>query len=163
MFGVPRRKVASFEKRVNKLGTAQGKIDLLWKGTLLIEHKSLGRDLGKALQQALDYFPGLTPEELPRYVLVRDFEHFELLDLEPDQPDQVGQAVHKFTLPELADNIQRFAFVAGYRTQHSKDLTSSTSRLWSPSASCMTPSSATTTPAKSLRCFWCHIPNRDCA
>ena len=43
VFGVSRRKVASFEKRVNKLGHSQGKIDLLWKGTLLIEHKSLGR------------------------------------------------------------------------------------------------------------------------
>ncbi len=73
MFGVSRRKVSSFEKRVNKLGAAQGKIDLLWKGTLLIEHQSLGRDLGKAYQQAIDYFPGLKPEELPRYVLVCDF------------------------------------------------------------------------------------------
>lgn len=42
VFGVSRRKVASFEKRVDKLGTAQGKIDLLWKGTLLVEHKSRG-------------------------------------------------------------------------------------------------------------------------
>jgi len=63
VFGVSRRKVASFEKRVHKLGTAQGKIDLLWKGTLLIEHKSLGRDLTKAYKQAIDYFPGLKPED----------------------------------------------------------------------------------------------------
>ena len=118
VFGVSRRKVASFEKRVNKLGTAQGKIDLLWKGTLLIEHKSLGRDLGKAYKQAIDYFPGLKPEELPRYVLVCDFDHFELHDLEPDG---VAKAVHKFKLAELANNIHRFAFIAGYRTQHIRE------------------------------------------
>ncbi|MFM2083325.1 MAG: hypothetical protein RLY95_143, partial [Pseudomonadota bacterium] len=93
VFGVSRRKVASFERRVNKLGHEingrQGKIDLLWKGTLLIEHKSLGRDLGKALTQAFDYFPGLKPEELPRYVLVCDFNQFELHDLEPATPESL--------------------------------------------------------------------------
>ena len=118
VFGVSRRKVASFERRVHKLGTAQGKIDLLWKGTLLIEHKSLGRDLRKAYQQAIDYFPGLKPEELPRYILVCDFDNFELHDLEPDAG---AAAVHKFTLAELAQNIQRFAFIAGYRTQHIRE------------------------------------------
>ncbi len=118
VFGVSRRKVSSFEKRVHKLGTAQGKIDLLWKGTLLIEHKSLGRDLGKAYRQAIDYFPGLKPEELPRYVLVCDFERFELHDLEPDE----GAApVHKFKLTELPNNIHRFAFIAGYRTQRIRE------------------------------------------
>ena len=118
VFGVSRRKVASFEKRVHKLGTAQGKIDLLWKGTLLIEHKSLGRDLSKAYKQAIDYFPGLKPEELPRYILVCDFEHFELHDLEPDDG---AKAVHKFKLAELPQNIQQFAFIAGYRTQHIRE------------------------------------------
>lgn len=118
VFGVSRRKVASFEKRVNKLGTAQGKIDLLWKGTLLIEHKSLGLDLDKAYKQAIDYFPGLKPEELPRYVLVCDFEHFELHDLEPDHG---AKAVHKFTLSQLPQNINCFAFIAGYRTQHIRE------------------------------------------
>jgi hypothetical protein len=118
VFGVSRRKVASFEKRVDKLGTAQGKIDLLWKGTLLVEHKSRGRDLARAYQQAIDYFPGLRPEELPRYVLVCDFANFVLYDLEPDTP---ARAEHRFTLPELANNLQHFAFIAGYRTQHIRE------------------------------------------
>ncbi|MCA3082906.1 MAG: class I SAM-dependent DNA methyltransferase [Rhodocyclaceae bacterium] len=118
VFGVPRRKVASFEKRVYKLGSAQGKIDLLWKGTLLIEHKSLGKDLTKAYKQAIDYFPGLKPEELPRYILVCDFANFELHDLEPDEG---AKGVSKFKLSELPQNIHRFAFIAGYRTQHIRE------------------------------------------
>lgn len=118
VFGVSRRKVASFEKRVHKLGAIQGKIDLLWKGTLLIEHKSLGRDLTKAYRQAIDYFPGLKPEELPRYVLVCDFEHFELHDLEPEAGTK---SVHKFKLSQLPQNIHRFAFIAGYRTLHIRE------------------------------------------
>lgn len=112
VFGVSRRKVASFERRVQKLGTAQGKIDLLWKGTLLIEHKSLGRDLSKALTQAFDYFPGLKPEELPRYVMVCDFNQFELHDLEPATPE--SPRVHRFTLAQLPAHIHLFSFIAGY-------------------------------------------------
>ena len=117
VFGVSRRKVASFERRVHKLGSAQGKIDLLWKGTLLIEHKSLGKDLDRAYKQALDYFPGLKPEELPRYVLACDFERFELHDMESED----ASAAHSFTLAELPDNLQRFAFIAGYRTQRIRE------------------------------------------
>jgi len=49
---------------------------------ILVEHKSRGKDLEKAYKQAKDYFPGLTEKELPRYILVSDFEHFKLYDLE---------------------------------------------------------------------------------
>lgn len=43
VFGIQRRKVGSFEKRVKKLDGKDGYIDLLWKGTLLVEHKSRGK------------------------------------------------------------------------------------------------------------------------
>ncbi|MEI9970383.1 MAG: type IIL restriction-modification enzyme MmeI [Terracidiphilus sp.] len=45
VFGITRRRVASFEKPVVKSDGKGGFIDLLWKGVLLVEHKSLGRDL----------------------------------------------------------------------------------------------------------------------
>ena len=73
VFGISRRRVASFEKPVKKQDGKQGYIDLLWKGVILVEHKSLGKDLDKALQQAKDYFPGLKEHELPKYILVSDF------------------------------------------------------------------------------------------
>ena len=59
-----------------------GYIDLLWKGILLIEHKSRGKDLDRAFQQAKDYFPGIQDRDLPRYILVSDFARFRLYDLE---------------------------------------------------------------------------------
>ena len=62
----------------------RGFIDLFWKGVLLVEQKSAGRDLVRAKEQALDYFPGLKEHELPRYLLVSDFQTFELYDLEDD-------------------------------------------------------------------------------
>ena len=45
VFGVSRRRVANFERRVKKIDGKDGYIELLWKGVLLIEHKSRGKDL----------------------------------------------------------------------------------------------------------------------
>ena len=114
VFGIKRRKVGTFEKRVKKLDGKDGYIDLLWKGTLLIEHKSRGKDLAKAYKQAKDYFPGLKPDEEPRFILVCDFWHFELHDLDED-------AIHRFTLPELEKNLRLFFFIAGYRKQRIRE------------------------------------------
>jgi hypothetical protein len=108
IFGVSRRRVASFEEPVKKASGAQGRIDLLWKGKLLIEHKSAGKNLEKAYTQALDYFPGLKDEELPRYVLLSDFARFALFDL-----DKHGKR-YDFSLQELPDNLYLFDFISGY-------------------------------------------------
>lgn len=48
IFDITRRRVATFEEPIKKLGGKQGFIDLFWKGQLLIEHKSFGKDLRKA-------------------------------------------------------------------------------------------------------------------
>ncbi len=45
IFDISRRRVATFEEPVKKLGGSQGFIDLFWRGQLLIEHKSLSGDL----------------------------------------------------------------------------------------------------------------------
>ncbi len=47
IFGVSRRRVASFERSVQRIDGSTGFIDLLWKGTLLIEHKSRGKNLDR--------------------------------------------------------------------------------------------------------------------
>ena len=109
IFGVSRRRVAAFEKSARKTDGTDGYIDLLWKGVLLIEHKSRGKNLDRAYAQALDYFPGLKNRELPRYVLVSDFARFRLHDLDEDEQ-------HEFALKDLHKNIHRFAFIAGYTT-----------------------------------------------
>ena len=102
VFGVPRkRRVATFEKRVKKLDGRDGYIDLLWKGILLVEHKSRGKDLDRAYSQAKDYFPGLKDTDAPRYILVSDFERFRLYDLEEDkQQDKSAGSGFARTAPE---------------------------------------------------------------
>ncbi len=114
VFGVSRRRVASFEEPVKKLGGKQGFIDLLWKGVMLVEQKSAGRDLTKAKAQALDYFPGLKDNELPQYILACDFQKFELYDLDNNEE-------YKFKLSELSENIEHFGFIAGYEKKKYKD------------------------------------------
>gem|GEM_PF-1449833 len=44
VFGVTRRRVASFEEPVRLLGDKRGFLDLFWKGVLLVEQKSAGLD-----------------------------------------------------------------------------------------------------------------------
>jgi hypothetical protein len=114
VFGVSRRRVATFEEPVKKLDGRDGFIDLLWKGTLLVEFKSKGRDLDKAHVQARDYFPGLKDVELPKYILLCDFDKFRLQNLDTGEE-------HRFALKDLHKNIKHFGFIAGYETQVYKD------------------------------------------
>ncbi|MXX09185.1 MAG: class I SAM-dependent DNA methyltransferase, partial [Synechococcus sp. SB0667_bin_8] len=82
VFGVKRRSVARYEAHVAKLDNRSGFIDLFWPGVLLVEQKSGGRDLGKAYEQAGEYFDALPERERPRHILVSDFRSFQLHDLE---------------------------------------------------------------------------------
>jgi hypothetical protein len=114
VFGISRRRVATFETPVKKLDHKQGFIDLLWKGYILVEHKSRGKDLDKAVQQAKDYFPGLTEKELPRYILVSDFQRFRLYDLESGEQNE-------FELNDLPEKVHLFGFMAGYEKRSYKE------------------------------------------
>jgi len=114
VFGISRRRVATFEEPVKKLGNKQGFIDLFWKGTLLVEHKSKGKDLDKAYEQATDYFPGLKEHELPKYILVSDFEKIKLFDLDE-------RIEHEFHLKDFYKNVKLFGFIAGYQKRTYKE------------------------------------------
>jgi len=114
VFGISRRRVASFEAPVKKLGDKKGRMDLFWKGMLVAEQKSAGRDLVKAKEQALDYFPHLKEYELPRYLMISDFQTLELHDLEE-------KTEIRFPLQELHLNIEHFGFIAGYTKRKFED------------------------------------------
>jgi len=114
VFGIGRRRVATFEQQVKKIDNKTGFIDLLWKGVILVEHKSRGKDLDRAFQQAKDYFPGLKEKELPRYILVSDFERFRLYDLEENTQ-------HEFKLTDFVNHVHLFGFIAGYQKRTYKE------------------------------------------
>ena len=114
VFSISRRRVASFEKPVKKQDGKQGYIDLLWKGVILVEHKSKGRNLDKAMQQARDYFPGLKDHELPKYILVSDFQWFRLYDLD-------NNSTSEFELKDFIQHVHLFGFIAGYEKRTYKE------------------------------------------
>lgn len=109
VFGITRRRIASFEVPVKKSDGKGGFIDLLWKSKLLVEHKSRGKNLDRAYRQATDYFHGLTEKDLPQYVLVSDFARFRLYNLDDGTTTE-------FALQDLHENIGLFGFIAGYQT-----------------------------------------------
>ena len=114
VFGISRRRVATFEQSVKKADNKQGFIDLLWKGVILVEHKSRGKSLDKAMQQAKDYFPGLKEHELPKYILVSDFQKFKLYDLDTN-------ITTEFILKDFINQVHLFGFIAGYEKRTYKD------------------------------------------
>lgn len=114
VFGLSRRRVAAFEKHVHKASGADGFIDLFWPGHMLAEHKSKGKDLSRAFNQAIDYFPGLKDKELPRYVVVSDFARIRIHDL-----DSGGET--EFQLKDLHKHVEQFGFISGYQAREFKE------------------------------------------
>ena len=106
IFGVRRRSVARYEEQVAKLGDRRGFIDLFWPGVLLVEQKSAGRNLASAYKQAAEYFDALPERERPRYILVSDFQTFELHDLDEGVRT-------KFKLGDLPKHVEGFGFILG--------------------------------------------------
>jgi hypothetical protein len=114
VFGISSKRVGTFEHRVKKLDDKDGYIDLLWKGTILIEMKSRGKNLDKAYQQAIDYTHGLKQHELPKYILVSDFENIRLYDLEE------GKHI-EFKLKDLVHHVHHFGYILGYQKKIYKE------------------------------------------
>jgi len=114
VFGITSKRVSTFEHRVKKLDDKDGYIDLLWKGTILIEMKSRGKNLDKAFEQAKDYLHGLKEHELPKYILISDFENFRLHDLEETKTIE-------FKLNDLVNNVQHFGYLLGYQKKVYKE------------------------------------------
>ncbi len=113
IFGITQKRVATFEHKVKKLNDADGYIDMLWKGMALIEMKSRGKDLDKAYRQAKDYCHGLKDYELPKLIIVSDFERFQVYD-------EAGVQTN-FTLSELVKNVHVFGVIAGYEKRVFKE------------------------------------------
>lgn len=109
LFGVDRKRVAVFEKRAARLSTGgRGRIDVFWPGILIAEHKSAGKDLLAAEDQALDYLESIEQDQFPGLLVVSDFARMRVTDLGGDK------VAYEFPLADLPTEIDRFAYLAGY-------------------------------------------------
>jgi type I restriction-modification system DNA methylase subunit len=109
VFGVERKKSALFEHEVRLGEKERGYIDLFWKGHIIIEMKTPGKDLDKAFEQAKAYALSLPQKDIPKGILTCDFLNFQYYDLEDD-----AKCYH-FTLEELPANVELFGELAGYK------------------------------------------------
>ena len=97
----------SFEFPVRMVATdTVGWIDVLWPGVVLIEHKSKGKNLDTAEQEARDYLLALEPRVRPPVIIVSDFLRIRIVEV------IAGQSF-EFALEDLADNLNRFDAVLG--------------------------------------------------
>ncbi len=114
IFGKRRRDVARYEQHVSKLDNSSGFIDLFWPGVLIVEQKSAGRDLKAAYEQAGEYFDALSERDRPRFILVSDFQTFELHDLDERE-------TASFALADLPANVEKFGFILGVTRRTFRD------------------------------------------
>jgi hypothetical protein len=108
VFGIDRKRVGTFETKVPMGDRHSGYIDLLWKGVILIEMKSVGKSLDKAYAQAKDYAFHLEDEDLPDYIMVSDFQNIRLYRLSTNQ-------IWNIKTSQLHKNVKLFADLAGYK------------------------------------------------
>lgn len=109
VFGIPERRYLRYELPVSFRDGRRGRIDVFWPGLLLVEHKSRGGNLNAAFKQAADYFDGLEEEDLPRFVIVSDFERFRVYNMEDAEAEPL-----EFPLSQLHRNLAAFGFLTGH-------------------------------------------------
>ena len=96
----------SREFRLTMRDGSHGFMDGFIPGKVIIEGKSLGKDLKKARAQAEEYRWACPPQDQPRYVLLHDFNQFILFDLTQDKS-------YSCLLQELSKRAEWFRFLVG--------------------------------------------------
>ena len=81
-------------------------IDVLWKGVVLVEHKSARKSLDVAEKQAREYLVALPAAQRPPTIIVSDFKRLRIIEV------LVG-TTHEFRLEDLPQNLDRLELVVG--------------------------------------------------
>lgn len=111
VFGVDSKRIATFEFKVPQGKNRNGYIDMLWKGRILIEMKSRGKNMEKAYAQARNYaFSIESDEDLPEYIMVCDFENICLYR-------QTTNQFWKFKTKDLSKNIKKLSILTDKATK----------------------------------------------
>jgi len=125
VLGIDRKQVARFEEVARRYSTGgRGFIDMFWPGRLLVEQKTAvpgkpGTATDEAAWDALaatmagqakDYLPGMAEADVPRLLVVSDFQRWIVEDL-------TAGVQQRFRLAELPDHLDLFGFLVG-RDRH---------------------------------------------
>ena len=116
--GVDDEKIAGieFEYPVQSVSTGRkNRIDVYWKNTVLIEHKSKGEDLDRAELQARGYLRSLPKGYQPKTLIICDFATFRIIDVRQNRTQE-------FLLKDLPKHINKFeSIISGNRPQFLDD------------------------------------------
>jgi hypothetical protein len=111
IFGVSIKSVGQFEMAATRLSTGnRGWIDLLVPGEMAVEHKTLGEDLSKAMDQLFDYLDSLQDAAKPWLLVACDFQNFYWHNLR-------DRTQGRFQLADLSNNVDVFWWLAGHRSE----------------------------------------------
>ena len=96
-----------FEKTViNSLKGSTNWIDVFWKDTVLIEHKSSGKNLDEAENQARGYLVSLPPKFRPPMIVISDFKRIRVIDV-------LLNKTAEFNLADLPNNLNHIEIAFG--------------------------------------------------
>ena len=110
VYGVDVKKVGYFQHWTKRASTGrQGKVDFFWPGVMIAEHKSAGKDLVAAEEQALDYLAEINNKDFPGLVITSDYARIRVLDLR-----ESGSPAIEFPTAEFAREFERFTNIVGY-------------------------------------------------
>ena len=118
-FGVNTRDLYLYQRSAKRASTGHaGKIDMFIPGKVIGEAKSLGIDLDKAHEQALDYLLGGTipNSQMPAYVLCSNFETLRITRLNRDYVGDSAEWDVTFDLDDIDEHLEQLAFLADYET-----------------------------------------------
>ncbi|AFR51574.1 DNA methyltransferase [Gordonia sp. KTR9] len=112
-FGINASRRDLFERDAVRATTGRGGyIDVFQSGVFIGEAKSVGADLVKAHDQALDYLAGgsIGQHEFPKYVLVTDFARIRI--------DRLGDESWSVEFPvgQSPEHLDELLFLAGHET-----------------------------------------------
>ena len=108
VFGQDRLQIGIFEKRITKSDGDDGRIDVFWPSELIVEHKSKGKSLDKAKNQATAYLSGIDEHEYPKRLIVSDFDKIRVYSYEN------WEKYEEIRLSELYNNLDIFGFMSGH-------------------------------------------------
>ena len=109
-----------FEYKLN----SSGSIDVFWPGVILIENKSPGSRLSQAFEQARNYYGDLEDYLKPKYILINNFNDFEIYTLKRSQRGKKNywSKERGFSLNELSEhgNISLFYYFFDHKYEKVK-------------------------------------------